>query len=318
MKNRNFLIGLITYSLLISGLFFIGLSILGAVWGWDESFTAIIKEVGIVLFSVTTLELIHETVLRKKLVEETVEYIQKNILDGLKDCNLMGMRLVAQQRSGYHGYEKWINEKNDELFFAGRSVLHTIEKYVKKRSEYNGIEDAILQKLKEGTTIKILILDPRSVVINLLTSEETMNGQSQQVRYFEMMRDIKFSFAIADKIGKLIDNKKNIDRLTGNITIMLYSDMPYFAYHRQGNEVLIGYYFIREVGSKSGVYKITDEFTKTEYNNHFECIWNHNNDDNHILITYIAEHNYFHANRDIFNAIYTHVDDAMKQNATTP
>src|SRR5207244_566903 len=54
--------------------------------------------------------------------------------------------------------------------------------------------------------------------------------------------------------------------------IRVYDRIPYFAYHRQDDEVIVGFYFLSSIGSSSAAYDLVDGQTKKVFAGHFDRI----------------------------------------------
>ena len=63
--------------------------------------------------------------------------------------NMNGMSLLSPVRRGFGGYYYWTDvSAQQDLCFAGRSVLHRIDKDIKKKHSGSiGAEDVLLSKL---------------------------------------------------------------------------------------------------------------------------------------------------------------------------
>ena len=56
------------------------------------------------------------------------------------------------------------------------------------------------------------------------------------------------------------------------LSIRLYSRVPYFAYHRQDDFVIVGFYFLSGRGCTSGAYEVLGKETKRIFGGHFDHI----------------------------------------------
>jgi hypothetical protein len=180
---------------------------------------------------------------------------------------MTGIRLLSGIRRNFSGYYDWVNVgASQELFFAGRSVLHRIDKDIKKRTNATAsAEDVLLRKLMEGSKITILFLDPRIDIIQRLAEEE---GQA----VVTMLEDIATSIGICRRLFDLLKAHYAEFQPGAELTIRLYSRVPYFAYHKQDEFVIVGFYFSSGKGSSSAAYEIVDERTKQAFGGHFDHI----------------------------------------------
>jgi hypothetical protein len=67
--------------------------------------------------------------------------------------------------------EAVLEQRPQDLFFAGRSVLHRIDADIRARTGATAV-DVILRRLKERSRVYILFLDPRIDIIARLADEE--------------------------------------------------------------------------------------------------------------------------------------------------
>jgi hypothetical protein len=175
---------------------------------------------------------------------------------------ITGLRLVSDQRRGYQGYYDWIkNTSEQQLVFAGRSVLHRIDADVRD-SINQSAEDVILSKLRNGSRIRINFLDPYSCLIERLAKEE---GQRPE----DMLSDIATSIGICRRLGDLLTTEAKTLPKKCDLSIRIYDQVPYFAYHKQNEQVIVGFYFQSFLGSTSAAYEIIDSSTKELFSSHF-------------------------------------------------
>ncbi len=179
---------------------------------------------------------------------------------------ITGIRLVHGVRRSYAGYYSWVNEqKSQELFFAGRSVLHRIDADIRSRTA-GSAEDILFRRLKEGSKIKILFLDPRTDLPDRLAKEE---GQTPEA----MLGDIATSIGICRRLhGLLLANFSTLQP-GAELGIRVYDRVPYFAYHRQDSDVIVGFCFLSSKGSTSAAYELIDDTTKQVFGDHFIGIY---------------------------------------------
>lgn len=187
-----------------------------------------------------------------------------------------GIRQIEDVRRGYHGYYRWvITTQKCELFFAGRSVLHRIQEDLNKRSAHS-VEDVLLGKLRQRSAIRILFLDPRSDLIPRLSREE---GQTEQ----GMLRDLATSLGVCRRLHRLIEKDPTSLPPDAELHIRLYDEVPHFAYHRQDDNVIIGFYFLSALGSASAAFEVTDTRTKEFFGSHFAAIFDRASKDGCII-----------------------------------
>jgi len=205
-------------------------------------------------------------VVRLELEDLSAE-ITKQVQDGMLQilpAASQGIRLVSRVRRGYDEYYKWATTTSSrELFFAGRSVLHRIDADFRKRG-LPTLEQVLLRKLNEGSTIRIMFLDPRSDLVNRIAAEE---GQTEQ----EMLSDITTSLGICQRLYHL--TKGVTFPPLAQLSIRAYDAVPYFSYHRDDQDVIIGFYFAAALGSQSAAFLVLDEEIRSFFEGHFTSIF---------------------------------------------
>ena len=176
--------------------------------------------------------------------------------------SMTGLRLITEVRRNFRGYYDWVNENgSQDLFFAGRSVLHRIDADIHARTE-SSAEAIILRRLREGSKIRIDFLDPRSDIIDRLAQEE---GETPAA----LLGNIATSLGICRRLGELVRAHYLSLPAGAVLSVRVYDRMPYFAYHKQDNDVLVGFYFQSLLGSSSAAYELVDETTKRTFSEHF-------------------------------------------------
>lgn len=53
----------------------------------------------------------------------------------------------------------------------------------------------------------------------------------------------------------------------------MYDEVPHFAYHRQDDDVIIGFYFLSALGSAAAAFEVADAKTKEFFGDHFAAIF---------------------------------------------
>jgi hypothetical protein len=84
-----------------------------------------------------------------------------------------------------------------------------------------------------------------------------------------MLADIAFSLGISKRIVDRLKGEHSEVRQGARLTIQIYDQIPYFAYHKQNEHVIIGFYFQSVEGSSSAAYEVIDETTKRVFDQHF-------------------------------------------------
>lgn len=252
-----------------------------------EVVAAFIRDVGLLLSAVMAGTLLHEKLLREQMFSEFKLELEEQLdskVPKLTDISnttadrvhevfsehpprMTGIRLLSKVRRDLSAYYEWVNvSAPQELFFAGRSVLHRIDKDIKKRTHAGAsAEDVLLQKLMAGSRIAIAFLDPRIDIIERLANEE---GQEKAT----MLEDLATSIGICKRLFLLIREHNRDFQPGAELTIRIYDRVPYFAYHKQDGFVIVGFYFLSGIGSSSAAYEIVDEATKLAFGGHFDKI----------------------------------------------
>jgi hypothetical protein len=208
-ERRDLASPLLSLLLFFAGLFLVALSVLFAeVWKFP-TIAAFVRDVGLLLSAVMAGTMLHEKVLRDQMLNQIVEEVDRRLeirvpsleqiaIKSAKAVHqlfhdnpplMTGLRFVCEARRDYSGYYDWVNERrSQELFFAGRSVLHRIDADIRKRTQARA-EDILIRRLIEGSKIKVLFLDPRTSILERLSREE-----GQRVR--DMLADIATSLGV--------------------------------------------------------------------------------------------------------------------------
>jgi hypothetical protein len=178
-----------------------------------------------------------------------------------------GIQLIEEVRRKCGDYYRWVyDDSAQDLFFAGRSVLHRIEEDNQSKV---GIAAAklLLRRLQEGANIRVLFLDPRSSIIERVAKEE---GQPLRSMLGDLRKSLKVCRELADLVGRSSDDLP----ASANLSIMVYDKMPYFAFHKQDNEIIVGFYFNSAKGSTAPAYRVLDSATKKVFEEHFLSVAN--------------------------------------------
>jgi hypothetical protein len=194
--------------------------------------------------------------------QKVADLVYKKVISTLPSSG--GLKLVAPIRRGYAGYYFWaVTTEAQDLFFAGRSVLHRIDADFTRRG-LGRADEVIHRKLCEGSNVRILFLDPRSTLLPRLATEE---GQTLEL----LLADITRSLAVCRRLAKLINDQPPTHR--AHLDVRVYDEVPYFAYHKVDNDVTVGFYFTTALGSQSSAFEIEDPNTQEMFSGHFTSIF---------------------------------------------
>lgn len=280
----------VSYALLFTGLVLIMLSVLGSeIWKWPVVISAFVRDVGLLLSAVMAGTALHEKLLRDEMVRFTGEELSARLDAKIPNATetaaltarhvhqlfresppeMTGLRLLAPTRRNYSGYYRWVNERTaQDLFFAGRSVLHRIDADIKSNTgnRSSNAEGVILRRLRDGSKVRILFLDPRTDILGRLADEE---GQTLEA----LVGDVLTSLEICSRLHELLQHEETGSlKPSAALTVRIYDRVPYFAYHKQDSDAIVGFYFSTSIGSSSAAYELVDDDTKRTFGEHFERI----------------------------------------------
>jgi hypothetical protein len=272
----------LTYGVVLTGLFLIGLSIIGREKKWADWIVAIFQEVGIVIAAATGATLLHEKVLRdeteKRVLSEVDAMLESKVPKVAEIANttsdavherlckeppqMTGLRLLHNIRRNSSDYYRWTIERRPQsLFFAGRSILHRIDADVRLKTG-GSAEDVLFRCLTEGSRITILFLDPRTAILERLADEEGEPPDS-------MLGNIAISLGISQRLADRLTTEFPNLPAGAHLTVRIYDRIPYFAYHKQDEQLIVGFYFLSIEGSSSPAYEVVDDKTKKTLEQHF-------------------------------------------------
>jgi hypothetical protein len=286
-KATKKIAGLVAYGLTFTGLSLVMLSVLGSeVWEWPVWVTGFVRDVGLLLAAVMAGTILHERLIRDETLSIVVTELDRKLSEQIpkttdiarlgaeevhrifteRPPRMKGIRFLHDRRRNYSAYYSWVNEQNpQDLFFAGRSVLHRIDADIKTRAAGASAEEVILRKLKEGSRISIAFLDPRIDILDRLAREE---GQKPEA----MLGDIATSIEICRRLFRLLQ-ENYADLQPGSfLAIRVFDRVPYFAYHKQDEQMIIGFYFSSDRGDTSAAYELVDTETQRIFGEHFARI----------------------------------------------
>ncbi len=319
---------LVSYGLLITGLFLISISIIGEHEEWPIWLNAFVRDLGLLLAAVLAGSILHEKLLRHEMLKFTEDEL-RHMLDARiskpeelaittaravhrvftdSPPGMTGLRLLGPVRRNLPRYYEWVNNRfPQDLFFAGRSVLHRIDADIKinTANTESSAEAILVRRLKEGCKIQILLLDPRIDIIERLAREE---GQSPE----EMLGDIETSVQICKRLSELLLANKSTLQSQAQLTISLYNRVPYFAYHRTDSQAIVGFYFMSNKGSASPAYELVDPQTKQTFSDHFVLVHNSHSE---TLVEFDGPHNRVFFNNPLYKSL-TEIFDKKLRNIT--
>lgn len=232
----------------------------------DGSGGALVSHVGFALIVAGVLSTFHEGVLRRFEQGEAASAVAEEVYNRLKvaPISVTGIKLVSSIRKGYAGYYLWVMDTGpQEIFMAGRSVLHRIDADFKIR-QLGSAEFRIARRLGEGAKIKIMLVDPRSDLVPRLAKEE---GQAPE----RLLSDVAVSLGVCIRLHKLL--LQTTIPPGASLDIRVFNEIPYFAYQCVGDLAIVGFYFSSTLGHQSAAYEIVDPQTKEFFSDHFRSIF---------------------------------------------
>ncbi len=179
-----------------------------------------------------------------------------------------GMRMVSAQRRGYPGYHKWVLEDApQDMFFAGRSVLHRV------RADFESlqllsVEEALARKVAEGSHIRILFLDPSWDFVKDIARWE---GQDSTLR-----ADLATTLGVCRRLWERIEDHK----FPGSLEIRACQELQQYAFHhvvckqKMQAEMLVGFYFAGVHGIETPLFVVDNEAIKEVFERHFNTVFN--------------------------------------------
>jgi hypothetical protein len=149
------------------------------------------------------------------------------------------------------------------MFFAGRSVLHRIDADFRAR----GLGDAasiMARRVREGASIKVMLLDPRSDILPRLAREE---GQNR----LQLLLDLAISLGVCERLHGLLRDADLPS--TASLDVRTFDEVPYFAYHKVDARVILGFYFSTALGHASAAFEAVDLQTREFFDSHFSAMF---------------------------------------------
>jgi hypothetical protein len=215
-----------------------------------------------------------------------------------------GMRIVSDVRRGYDGYYYWaVNKDPQNLFFAGRSVLHRIDfDFVNERG-LGPAEVVLERRLIQGSDIRILFIDPRSELIGRLAEEE---GQTP----VSLLSDVAVSIGICKRLYANIQGVQFPPKAA--LQVRIYNEIPYFAYHKEDSKVIVGFYFSPALGWKSPAFEVLDARTRDFFEAHFSLVFDRASDKTLLELSAVRGTLLF--NDDLYESLYLTLADTLGSN----
>jgi len=182
-----------------------------------------------------------------------------------------GMKIIRNERLGFSGYHKWIVDTDAlEMFFAGRSVLHRMEKDFSDRN-VGSVPDAFMNHMRLGSRIRILFLDPTWDILDQIASQE---GRPNPLSLYN---DLKTSLFLVKNLWDSLNQLKG--SFPGSIDIRVYDTISQYAFHRVCDnakdkvEMFVGFYFADMLGWQSALFDVNNKNIQTLFERHFSLLF---------------------------------------------
>lgn len=303
-KEKNKTMSLVSILMLIGGFTLILVSILmSEVLKWPPYASGFCRDLGLLLSAVVSGSIVHEKLLRDAMFDEWRGELRVHAQEAAlvthklfcdKPPGMTGLSYLSPHRRNFPRYYDWVNVMEpQDLFFAGRSVLHRIDADIRDRDTKSSAEAVLFRRLLEGCKITILFLDPRIDIIDRLAREE---GQQKDA----MLANIATSIGICKRLHDLLRNTTVPP--TAQITIRIYDAVPYFAYHsttkeqktgEREDDIIVGFYFLSDLGSTSAAYEVVDQNTRDQFRGHFVTTAARARDTTLLEVTAASDRRYF-------------------------
>lgn len=270
----------------------------------------LVDGLGLSLIVAGIMSTFREVAILRLEVEETATDIARRITQQLfPPSEMKGIRLVSSTRRGYDGYYRWAMGTGPcDLFVAGRSVLQRLH------GPFGGLqgatEHALVAKLREGSVIRILFLDPRSDLVGRLAREEHQTAE-------QMMGDHATSVGICQRLHELVAAESALHP-RAELHVRVYDEVPYFAYHRERDLerpdqdlVLIGFYFASALGSDSAAYEVVDPSSRWTFEGHFTSIYDRSSAGSILEVN--GSRNQVHFNHRLYDDLRAHLAARLGQ-----
>jgi hypothetical protein len=258
-------VNLVVYGLFATGVVFVLMSGIGNQRGWSTWMTSFFLEMGLLLGVILGGTIIHEHLLRDEVEKHVLGKVEELLEHAVQKLELRGLRLLTESRRGYAGYYTWVTEQKPQtLFFAGRAVLHLIDEDLRSSGKISAA-DAFLRRLKENSKITIMLLDPCSEIIGFLDRPDYAKQDN--------IRSALSNFVVALAVCKQLADSLEVEHPSlprkAQLLIQVYDHIPYFAYHKEDDRVIVGLYFLHAEGS-SPAFEVLDVGTRNGFERHFD------------------------------------------------
>ncbi len=279
--------------ILLSGLVmtFIGTTL--ALWAKDlapGSTEVFCRSVGLAFIVTGITSVFHEALLwpfrRKETKADSAKLLDEmhRRFDEIRS-NFKGpdVRMIAQKREGYGAYHRWVLEKvPQEVFFAGHSVLHRIQRDLSDRALCGSVEEALARRVAEGCNIKILFLDPTWEMLPVIAESE-----NQKIK--TVATHIATSLGICKRLWMALVPHPH--RGNGSIEISTCRELHQYAFHHviggaDSVQMFMGFYFAKTPGLLTPLFVVESEDVQKWFAMHFDSIFRRQSPETTWLLSY--------------------------------
>lgn len=271
----------------------------------EGRFETLVSKLGLALIVAGVVSVFRETFILRLETEETADDVASRVHEKILQYlpRAAGIRMISEKRRGFDEYYTWATVTRPEnLFFAGRSVLHRVDEDFQRQRNLGPAEHILARKIKEGSQIRVLFVDPRSDMIERLAREE---GQTERA----MLQDIARSIGICRRLYDLLS--KSPVELVAGLWVRLYDAVPYFSYHREDDKVIVGFYFTTSKGYESSAFEVTDAASRKLFEDHFLSIFD--KADRHTLLEVGPHRNIPQFNDTLYGDLHKHLAEKLGQ-----
>lgn len=170
-------------------------------------------------------------------------------VERVRSLSSVDVEVLEPKRSELAEYNEWLEPGFgcQRVYLVGRSVMHAIA----RRMGDDEFIDAVVRKLWErDVEVSIAFLDPRAPFMQQLMREEGPGGA-------RLPENICASLEICEDLAKQLGKKP--ERLKGSIKVVLYSMIPYFAFHRVDEKMILGFYYYGQLGQETSPLRIRNK-----------------------------------------------------------
>lgn len=223
---------------------------------------SLIKSVGIGLVTAGIASLLFEGILKEEFINELKKTLSPNV-------KILGLR--QNMDNIYLELFRSARKQIDIMALTSEGMMKTYGKHLENKI------------MTESCDIRILILNYDSKLWDYRIKEE---GGSFSRRILEEIskKVLEFYKGISNSIAKKVSSNEEIK---GSLAVKLHENIPYSAYFRADEKLIVGFYYSYTTGNRSHAIEVSpnsDLFNSLE--RHFDAIWNKSKTKELINISY--------------------------------